>query len=154
MLNVLEALVPNQGRAPAPRATSQTQAQVQLNVATSQAPQIVGHLVAVVGQPKDLKNFMDLKPLEFDATPSSVESQKFLEYCEKILSTLGLKETRGVEFTTFLFSGSPEAWWTSVLRGRQAGLPPITWSEFLAMFMDRFIPLSKQDDIRRQFNDL
>ena len=68
-----------------------------------------------MGQPKDLKNFMDLKPPEFDATPYP---QKFIDRCEKILTTLGLKETRGVEFTTFLFSGSPEAWWTSVLRGR------------------------------------
>ena len=97
---------------------------------------------------------MDLKPPGFDATPSSVEPQKFLDRCEKIPTTLGLKETRGVEFTTFLFSGSPEAWWTSVLRGRQVGLPPITWLEFSPMFLDRFIPLSKQDDMRCQFNKL
>ncbi|XP_060217022.1 uncharacterized protein LOC132644446 [Lycium barbarum] len=88
---------------------------------------------------------MDLKPPEFDASPTSIEPQKFIDRYEKILTTLGLKETRGVEFSTFLFSGFAESWWISIQRGRQAGLPPITWSEFLALFKDRFIPLSKQD---------
>ncbi|XP_060177824.1 uncharacterized protein LOC132607759 [Lycium barbarum] len=106
-----------------PQATSQAQAQVQLNVAANQTPQLA-------------------------------PQQKFIDRCEEILTTLGLKETRGVEFPTFLFSGSAESWWISIQRGRQAGLPPITWSEFLALFKDRFIPLSKQDDMRRQFNNL
>ncbi|PHU27249.1 Organellar oligopeptidase A, chloroplastic/mitochondrial [Capsicum chinense] len=137
-----------------PQDTSQTQAQVQLNGATSHAPLPIDRPIAAIGQSKDLKSFMDLKTPEFDATPFSVEPQKFLDRCEKILTTLGLRETRGVEFTTFLFSGTLKAWWTFVLRRRQAGLPPITWSEFSAMFMDRFIPLSKQDDMRRQFYEL
>ncbi|XP_047259833.1 uncharacterized protein LOC124892639, partial [Capsicum annuum] len=154
ILNVLEALVPNLSQIPAPQDTSQTQAQVQLNGATSQAPLPIDRPIAAIGQSKDLKSFIDLKPPEFDATPFSVEPQKFLDRCEKILTTLGLRETRGVEFTTFLFSRSLKAWWTFVLRRRQAGLPPITWSEFLAMFMDRFIPLSKQDDMRCQFYKL
>ncbi|XP_060210655.1 uncharacterized protein LOC132637606 [Lycium barbarum] len=97
---------------------------------------------------------MDLKPPEFDASLTSIEPQKFIDRCEKILTTLGLKETRGVDFSTFLFSGSAESWWIAIQRGTQAGLPPITWSEFLALFKDRFIPLSKQDDMRRQFNNL
>nr|XP_009797364.1 PREDICTED: uncharacterized protein LOC104243805 [Nicotiana sylvestris] len=140
LLNVLEALVPTQGGLPAPQTTSQEQAQVQLNVAAPQiAPQQVVQPVANTGQSKDLKNFIDLKPLEFDATQVSIEPQKFIQRCEKILSTLGLKETRGVEFATFLFSGFAESWWNSVKR---------------AMFMDRFVPLSKRDDMRRQFEQL
>ncbi|XP_070005515.1 uncharacterized protein [Nicotiana sylvestris] len=131
------------------------QAQVQLNVAAPQiTPQQFVQPVANTGQSKDFKNFMDLKPPEFDATQASIEPQKFIQHCEKILSTLGLKETRGVEFDTFLFSGSAESWWNSVQRGKRAGLPPITWSEFSSMFMDRFVPLSKRDDMRRQFEQL
>ncbi|PHT52911.1 Pentatricopeptide repeat-containing protein, chloroplastic [Capsicum baccatum] len=80
MLNVLEALVPYQGQAPDPHATSQTQAQLHLNVATSQAPQPVDHSVVAVGQPKDIKTFIDLKPPEFDATPSTIEPQKFIDH--------------------------------------------------------------------------
>ncbi|XP_075086196.1 uncharacterized protein LOC142168920 [Nicotiana tabacum] len=118
------------------------------------ASQQVLQPVTNAGQSKDLKNFMDLKPQEFDATQASIEPQKFIERYEKILSTLGLKETRGLEFATFLFSGSTESWWNSVQRDRRAGLPPITWSEFSAMFMDRFVPLSKRDDMRRQFEQL
>nr|XP_009757922.1 PREDICTED: uncharacterized protein LOC104210672 [Nicotiana sylvestris] len=155
LLNVLEALVPTQDGLPAPQTTSQAQAQVQLNVAAPQiSPQQVVQPVANTGQSKDLKNFIDLKPPEFDATQASIEPQKFIQRCEKILSTLGLKETRGVEFDTFLFSASAESWWNLVQRGRRAGLSPITWSEFSAMFMDRFIPLSKRDDMRHQFEQL
>ncbi|KAG5605905.1 hypothetical protein H5410_027397 [Solanum commersonii] len=72
-------------------------------------PQPGSHSVVATGEPKDVKNFIDLKPPEFDATPTSIEPQKFIECCEKLLTTLGLKETRGVEFITFLFSGSLEA---------------------------------------------
>ncbi|WMV29721.1 hypothetical protein MTR67_023106 [Solanum verrucosum] len=71
LLNVLEALVPNQGG--------------------NQVPQ---------REPKDLKNFIDLKPPEFDATSTSIEPQKFIERCEKLLTTLGLKETRGTMIVT------------------------------------------------------
>ncbi|XP_060182350.1 uncharacterized protein LOC132612017 [Lycium barbarum] len=138
LMNVLEALAPNHGGIPGPQDTSQAQAQV----------------VQSAGQSMEFKNFMDLKTPEFDASPTSIEPQKFIDHCEKILSTLGLKETHGVEFTTFLFSGSAESWWISIRRGGQVGLPPITWSEFLALFKDRFIPLRKQDDMRRQFNNL
>ncbi|KAM3233832.1 hypothetical protein P3L10_019191 [Capsicum annuum] len=74
MLNILEALVSNQGRTPAPQVTLQTQAQVQLNVATSQAPLLIDHSIADIGQPKDLKNFMDLKPPEY--VPSLVADQR------------------------------------------------------------------------------
>ncbi|XP_060175274.1 uncharacterized protein LOC132605993 [Lycium barbarum] len=155
LLNVLEALAPNNGGIPGPQATSQAQAQVQLNVAANQTPQLAPQqFVQSAGQSKEFKNFMGLKPPEVDASPTSIDPQKFIDRCEKILTTLGLKETRGVEFATFLFSGSAESWWISIQRGRQAGLPPITWSELLALFKDRFIPLSKQDDMRRQFNNL
>ncbi|XP_070055171.1 uncharacterized protein [Nicotiana tomentosiformis] len=151
LLNVLEALVPTHGGLPTPQTTSQAQAQVQLNVVAPQmAPLQVVQPVANTGQSKDLKNFMDLKPPEFDDTHASIEPQKFIQRCEKILTTLGMKETRGVEFSTFLFSGSAESWWNSTQRSRRAGLPPITWSEFSAMFMDRFVPLSKRDNMRHE----
>lgn len=64
---------------------------------------------------------MDLKPPKFDVTPASIEAQKFINHCEMIHTTLGLKETRGVKFTTFMFSGYLEPWWTSTQRGTQVG---------------------------------
>lgn len=66
-------------------------------------PQSGCHSVVATKKPKDLKNFMDFKPPEFDAAPPRIELKKFIDRCEKILTTLGLNETRGVEFTTFLF---------------------------------------------------
>lgn len=73
LLNLLMALVPTQGGLSSPQPTSQTQAQVQLNVATPQmAPQQVVQPVANTGLSNDLKIFMDLKPIEFDATRASI----------------------------------------------------------------------------------
>ncbi|XP_009791491.2 uncharacterized protein [Nicotiana sylvestris] len=90
LLNVLEALVPTQGGLPAPQTTSQAQTQVQLNVvAPHMAPQQAIQPVANTGQSKDLKT------PEFDATQASIEPQKFIQRCEKILSTLGLKRLEG-----------------------------------------------------------
>lgn len=74
-----------------------------MNVAATQAPQPIDHSVATVRQPKDLKNFTKLKPPEFDATSATTKPKKFIDRCEKILTTFGLKETRDVEFNTFLF---------------------------------------------------
>ncbi|MCD7461875.1 hypothetical protein HAX54_047317, partial [Datura stramonium] len=77
LFNVLEALVPNHDGLPIPQTTSQAQTQVQLNVAATQAPQLIPqpivHSVTTTEQSKDPKNFMDLKPQEFDGTPISIE---------------------------------------------------------------------------------
>ncbi|KAK6786301.1 hypothetical protein RDI58_014826 [Solanum bulbocastanum] len=85
------------------------QEQVQPNVAATQTPHLDprsgSHSVAATGEPKVLKNFIYFKPPEFDVTPASIKPQKFIDRCKKILTTFGLKETRGVEFTTFLFLG-------------------------------------------------
>ncbi|XP_059288662.1 uncharacterized protein LOC132042046 [Lycium ferocissimum] len=158
LLNVSEALAPNHGGRAGPQVTSQAQAQVQLNVASNQTPQLAPQqVVQSTGQSNEFKNFMDVKPPEFDASPGSIEPQKFIDHCEKILTTLGLKETRGVKYSTFLFSGFVESWWISIQRGRQAGLPPITWSKFLqgtitvteyeAKFTDlsRYVPFLVED---------
>ncbi|KAM3233993.1 hypothetical protein P3L10_019352 [Capsicum annuum] len=50
------------------------QAQVQLNVGTSQAPQPIDLSIAAVGKPKNFNNFMDLKPPEY--VPSLVANQR------------------------------------------------------------------------------
>ncbi|KAJ8552820.1 hypothetical protein K7X08_020213 [Anisodus acutangulus] len=120
LLNVLEALVPNQGGLPAAQATSKAQAQDQLNVAASQTPELAPQQVVqpttTIGQSKEFMNFMDLKPPEFDASSTSIEPQKFIDRCENILTTLRLKKICGVEFATFLFTGSVESWWILIQR--------------------------------------
>ncbi|KAH0724860.1 hypothetical protein KY284_000725 [Solanum tuberosum] len=95
-----------------PTTTSQTQEQVQSDVAATQTPYLdpqLGFSVVATKKPKDLKNFMDFKPPDFDVTLLCIEPKKFIDRCEKILTTLGLNETRGVEFTNIIFSGSLEA---------------------------------------------
>lgn len=101
--------MPNHGGLLVPQTTSQTQTQVQLNIAATHIPQLtpqpVVHSVTAAGQSKDLKNFMYLEPLEFDAAPTSIEPQKFIDRCEKIQTTLGLKDTPGWNLLLFYSHG-------------------------------------------------
>ncbi|MCE3049481.1 hypothetical protein HAX54_044972 [Datura stramonium] len=101
LLNVLEALVPNHGGLLVSKTNSQAQTQVQLNVAATQAPQLtpqsVDHSVTTTRNSKDLKNFMDIKPLEFDC--NVLETQRLdprlkVEKIEK--STPGHKTSHSV----------------------------------------------------------
>ncbi|KAK4364392.1 hypothetical protein RND71_015750 [Anisodus tanguticus] len=57
--------------------------QTQINFRTPQlAPQQVVQPTTIIGQSKEFKNFMDLKPPEFDASPTFIEPQKFIDCCE------------------------------------------------------------------------
>lgn len=48
-----------------------------------------------------------------------------------------------------MLSGAVDAWWSSIRDARQAGSPPFTWTEFVTIFMDEFMPLSDRDECRR-----
>lgn len=46
---------------------------------------------------------MDLKPPEFDATPISIEPQKFLDHCEKNTYYIGVEGDLWCEIYHFYF---------------------------------------------------
>lgn len=68
--------------------------------------------------------------------------------------TQGILHTHVIDFTVFQFSGLGESWWTTLIRSRRANLPPLTWTQFVALFMDRFLPPSQRDALRDQFEKL
>ncbi|XP_070047435.1 uncharacterized protein [Nicotiana tomentosiformis] len=63
-------------------------------------------------------------------------------------------ESHEVDFTTFQLEGRAGRWWQSYLLGRPAGSPPMTWGQFIQLFLDRYIPPSKREELRYQFEQL
>ncbi|XP_070036335.1 uncharacterized protein [Nicotiana tomentosiformis] len=61
---------------------------------------------------------------------------------------------RILEFTSFQLEGRARRWWQSYLLGRPAGSPPMTWSQFTQLFLDRYIPPSESEELRYQFEQL
>ncbi|XP_070040667.1 uncharacterized protein [Nicotiana tomentosiformis] len=62
-----------------------------------------------------------------------------------------IQESHGVDFTTFQLEGRARRWWQSYLLGRPAGSPPVTWGEFTQLFLDRYIPPSKKEELWYKF---
>ncbi|XP_070020525.1 uncharacterized protein [Nicotiana sylvestris] len=63
-------------------------------------------------------------------------------------------ESHGVDFTTFQLEGKAHRWWQSYIFGRPAGSPPLTWGQFTQLILDRYIPPSKREELRYQFEYL
>ncbi|XP_070002772.1 uncharacterized protein [Nicotiana sylvestris] len=63
-------------------------------------------------------------------------------------------ESHGVDFTTFQLEGRALRWWQSYLLGRPVGSPPMTWGQFTQLFLDRYIPPSKREELWYKFEQL
>ncbi|XP_070017757.1 uncharacterized protein [Nicotiana sylvestris] len=68
-----------------------------------------------------------------------------------MLRIAGILESSGVAFTTFQFTGEAFTWWEAYERRRLAGAAPLTWKEFSTLFLEKWIPLSQREELRRQF---
>ncbi|XP_070047090.1 uncharacterized protein [Nicotiana tomentosiformis] len=67
---------------------------------------------------------------------------------------MGILETSGVSFTTFLFSGAALNWWEGYERRRPVGAAPLSWQQFSILFLEKFVPESRREELRRQFEQL
>ncbi|XP_070014356.1 uncharacterized protein [Nicotiana sylvestris] len=68
-----------------------------------------------------------------------------------MLQTVGILESSGVAFTTFQFTGTAFTWWEAYERHRMAGAAPLTWQEFSTLFLEKWIPQSQREELRRHF---
>ena len=68
-----------------------------------------------------------------------------------MLRTIGILETSGVAFTTFQFTGAAFTWWEAYERRRPVGAAPLTWQEFSTLFLEKYVPQSRREELRRQF---
>ncbi|XP_070014709.1 uncharacterized protein [Nicotiana sylvestris] len=63
-------------------------------------------------------------------------------------------ELHGVDFTIFQLEGRARRWWQSYVLCRPEDSPPITWGQFTQLFLDRYIPPSKREELRYQVEHL
>ncbi|XP_070008586.1 uncharacterized protein [Nicotiana sylvestris] len=68
-----------------------------------------------------------------------------------MLCTAGILETSGVAFTTFQFTGAAFTWCEAYERRRPVGAVPLTWQEFSTLFLKKYVPQSRREELRRQF---
>ncbi|XP_070005162.1 uncharacterized protein [Nicotiana sylvestris] len=60
-------------------------------------------------------------------------------------------ETRGVAFTTYQFSGAAFTWWDTFERRWPVGATPLTCQQFSVLFLEKYVPQSRKEELRRQF---
>ncbi|XP_070054316.1 uncharacterized protein [Nicotiana tomentosiformis] len=60
----------------------------------------------------------------------------------------------GVSFTTFQFLGAVFTWWEAYERRRPVGAALLTWQQFSALFLEKYVPQSHREELRRQFEQL
>ncbi|XP_070041043.1 uncharacterized protein [Nicotiana tomentosiformis] len=113
------------------------------------------HVVPIMSDDEHwrLERFGRLQPPSFSGTEAE-DAQGFLDKCQRTLRTTGILETSGVSFTTFQFSGDAFSWWEAYERRRLDVATPFTWKEFSILFLEKFVPQSHREELRRQFEQL
>ena len=71
-----------------------------------------------------------------------------------MLRTAGILETNRVSFTTFQFFGSALRWWETYKRCRPVGVAPLSWHQFSVVFLEKFVPQSRREELCRQVEQL
>ncbi|XP_075096118.1 uncharacterized protein LOC142174223 [Nicotiana tabacum] len=137
LLNVLEALVPTEGGSSASQATLQTQKPVQTRTFRNKEV--------------SLQEFLKLKSPKFTSSDNSADPQSFLDGTLKALHALGCSSERVVELATYKLEDMANTWYETVLLGRPAGAPPLTWDEFTKLFKNHFLPDNLMQQYARDF---
>ncbi|XP_070010988.1 uncharacterized protein [Nicotiana sylvestris] len=75
----------------------------------------------------------------------------FVDKCQRMLCAAGILESSGVSFTTFQFQGIAFTWWEDFERRRPIGAVPLTWQQFSTLFLEKYVPQSRREELRRQF---
>ncbi|XP_070040220.1 uncharacterized protein [Nicotiana tomentosiformis] len=71
-----------------------------------------------------------------------------------MLRTAGILDTSGVSFTTFQFSRDTLKLWETYERRRPIGTAPLTWLQFSVVFLEKFVPQSRREELHRQLEQL
>ncbi|XP_070035284.1 uncharacterized protein [Nicotiana tomentosiformis] len=94
-----------------------------------------------------------LQPPSFNGAESE-DAQDILDRCQRILRTAGILETIGVSFTIFQFTRAAFRWWEAYERSMPVGATPLSWNEFSVIFLEKFVPPTRREELCRQFEQL
>ncbi|XP_070050413.1 uncharacterized protein [Nicotiana tomentosiformis] len=59
-----------------------------------------------------------------------------------------------VDSTTYQLEGKARRWWQAYLHSRPVGSPPLTWDQFMHLFLEKYIPPSEREELRGQLERL
>ncbi|XP_070037269.1 uncharacterized protein [Nicotiana tomentosiformis] len=109
---------------------------------------------AAAGEPhKLLDRWTRIHPPVFEGERHK-NPQDFIDRCRDRLHNMRILESHGVDFTTFQLEGRARRWLQSYLFGMPVGSPPMTWDQFIRLFLDRYIPPSQREELRSRFEQL
>ncbi|XP_070025128.1 uncharacterized protein [Nicotiana sylvestris] len=66
----------------------------------------------------------------------------------------GYSEDSGVSFTTFQLTGAAFRWWKTYEMSRQVGTAQLLWRELSILFLEKCVPQTRGEELRRQFEQL
>ncbi|XP_070036747.1 uncharacterized protein [Nicotiana tomentosiformis] len=102
---------------------------------------------------KIFEQFGRLKPPVF-CKAESEDAHDLIDRCQRILRTTNILDTSEISFTTFQLTRTAYRWWQAYKLSRLADTAPLTWHEFSALFLEKFVPHTHIEELRRQFEQL
>ncbi|XP_059284771.1 uncharacterized protein LOC132038063 [Lycium ferocissimum] len=71
-----------------------------------------------------------------------------------MLHKLGVVESHGVDYVSFQLVGDAKQWWRSYMECRPVGSPPLTWTQFYQVFLEKYVPRTLRDNRKDEFSTL
>ena len=67
---------------------------------------------------------------------------------------MGIVHQYGVELVSSQVQGETKQWWRAYMDCRSSTLPPLTWTQFHALFLKKYVPRTLKDHKKDVFMDL
>jgi hypothetical protein len=101
-----------------------------------------------------LHQFEKLNPPSFNGEPNSMIAEKWVMRVEKIFEALGCSEEQKVVMTVFKLEGEAEHWWKMTKASMEVKGKPLTWTNFLEAFYEKYFLDSVRDQKELEFQQL